>query len=94
MGSRMDSKLRLAWDKEGDILQIDTVWPHPAPLVADFLDDDVVVFLNVETGEPERLEIFGFSTHFKSLKDALELPVAAEILFDQTPRPVNEGSAA
>lgn len=94
MGSRVDSKLKVSWDKEGDILTIDTVWPHPAGLEADSVDSNVIVFLNVETGAPERLEIFGFSTLFKRLGDSIDLPIAAEILFDAAAQEAHEGSAA
>lgn len=94
MEGRVGSKLRLSWDRDGDILRLDAVWPHCAPLEADFFDNDVVALFNSETGALEGLEVLGFSRRFSALGDVLDLPVIAELLLDDPHPPANEGSAA
>jgi uncharacterized protein YuzE len=55
----MDAKLSFKYDREADILYIDTVAPY-AEQESEELGDDVVA--NPQTGEIENLEVLFFST--------------------------------
>ena len=79
MEGGLDARLTISWDREGDILHLDAVWPHSGPLEAEFLADDIVAFFNTDTRALEGLEILGFSRRFRSLGDTLELPILAEM---------------
>jgi hypothetical protein len=76
----MAPRLRLSWDREGDILAIDTGIPPHAQATSDFIEDDVWARWNPETGDIERLEILSFSRHFDRLGDYLALPVTARLI--------------
>ena len=78
MENRVAPKLRLLYDKEGDILHISAV-PAYADQDSDFIGDDVYARMNPDTGAVESIEILGFSQHFNKLGDTFELPVVAEL---------------
>jgi uncharacterized protein YuzE len=73
----MDEKLIFKYDREGDILYIDTVLPY-AEQETEELGDDVIARLNPITGEIENLEVLFFSTRLLR-SDLFELPVTAEL---------------
>ena len=73
----MASKLTLKYDRQADILYINTREPY-ALQESEELGDDVVARLNPTTGGIENLEILFFSTRLLR-SDALELPVTAEL---------------
>jgi len=73
----MDAKLRFTYDREGDILHIDTCPPY-AEQESEELEDEVVVRVNPKTGEIENLEVLFFSTRLLR-SDLFELPVAADL---------------
>jgi len=73
----MDTKLRFTYDREGDILHIDTCPPY-AEQESEELGDEVVVRVNPKTGEIENLEVLFFSTRLLR-SDLFELPVAADL---------------
>jgi len=72
----MAAKLTFKYDREGDILYIDTCPPYPEQ-ESEELGDDVVARLNPVTGEIENLEVLFFSTRLLR-RDVFELPVAAD----------------
>jgi hypothetical protein len=78
----MDPKLTLVYDREGDILHIDTRPPYPEQ-ESEELGDDVIARLNPTTGEVENLEVLFFSTRLLQ-HEFLELPVDAQLTL--TPR--------
>jgi uncharacterized protein YuzE len=73
----METKLSFKYDREADILYIDTR-PPSAEQETEELGDDVIARLNPVTGEIENLEVLFFSTRL--LRDDLfELPVVADL---------------
>jgi uncharacterized protein YuzE len=73
----MESKLRFIYDRDADILHIDTCPPY-AEQQSEEVGDDVVARLNPETGELENLEVLFFSTRLLR-RDLFELPVRADM---------------
>lgn len=73
----MAAKLTLKYDREGDILYIDTKPPY-GDQESEELGDGVIARLNPQTNEVENLEILFFSTRLLR-KDSLELPIAADL---------------
>jgi uncharacterized protein YuzE len=73
----MDAKLSFKYDREADILYIDTVAPY-AEQESEELGDDVVARFNPQTGEIENLEVLFFSTRLLR-KEWFELPVTADL---------------
>ena len=73
----MEAKLRFKYDREADILHIDTCSPY-AEQESEELGNEVVARLNPETGEVENLEVLFFSTRLLR-SDLLELPIAADL---------------
>jgi hypothetical protein len=73
----MAAKLSFKYDRQADILHIDTRQPYPEQ-ESEELGGEVIARLNPETGEIENLEVLFFSTRL--LRDELiELPVAADL---------------
>lgn len=73
----MAPRVRISWDKEGDILRIDLVEPYLGQ-ETDVTDDWTVVRTNPRTGAAENVEIMDFSRHFGALSDKLELPFSGQ----------------
>jgi Protein of unknown function (DUF2283) len=73
----MATKLRFKYDREADILYIDTKPPY-AEQETEELGDDVIARLNPATDEIENLEVLFFSTRLLR-HDLLELPVTADL---------------
>jgi uncharacterized protein YuzE len=73
----MAEKLSFRYDREADILYIDTVPPYREQ-ESEELGDDVVARVNPRSGEVENLEILFFSTRLLR-SDLLELPLSAEL---------------
>lgn len=73
----MDAKLIYKYDREADILYIDTIAPYPQQ-ESEELGDDVIARLNPDTGEIENLEVLFFSSRLLR-REWFELPIAAEL---------------
>ncbi len=73
----MEAKLSFKYDREADILYIDTLSPY-ARQESEELGDDVVARLNPDTGEIENLEVLFFSTRLMR-REWFELPIAAHL---------------
>jgi len=73
----MDTKLRFRYDREADILHIDTRPPYPEQ-ESEELNDEIIARLNPDTNEIENLEVLFFSTRLLR-SDLFELPVKAEL---------------
>ena len=73
----MDAKLSFRYDREADVLYIDTRPPY-AEQDSEELSDDVIARLNPENGEIENLEVLFFSTRLLR-NDLFELPVSADL---------------
>jgi uncharacterized protein YuzE len=73
----MAAHLTFTYDREADILHIDTCPPY-AEQESEELGDEVVARLNPETGAVENLEVLFFSTRLLR-SELLKLPVTAEL---------------
>ncbi|MFQ5739278.1 MAG: DUF2283 domain-containing protein [Acidobacteriota bacterium] len=73
----METKLRFKYDREADILHIDTCPPYEEQ-ESEELGDEVVARLNADTGEVENLEVLFFSTRLLR-NELFELPVKADL---------------
>ena len=73
----MEPKLKLEYDRIGDILYIEKVHPYLGQ-ESDMIDDGIVARSNPQTGEIESLEILSF---VKILHECgkLELPIDASL---------------
>ena len=71
----MDARLRITYDKIGDILFMDVCRQHPGQ-DTDEIDDDVVVKFNRATGAIEFVEILFFQSRLKR-EGEIRLPVIA-----------------
>ena len=73
----MGARLTFTYDREADILHIDTCPPYAAQ-ESEELGDEVVARLNPDTGEVENLEVLFFSTRLLR-SELFTLPVTAEL---------------
>ncbi len=73
----MATNLTFKYDRESDILYIDTRPPYPEQ-ESEELGDDVIARFNPVTEDIENLEILFFSTRLLR-RDLLELPVSADL---------------
>jgi uncharacterized protein YuzE len=73
----MGTRLTFTYDREADILHIDTC-PHYEALDSEELGDEVVARLNPHTGAVENLEVLFFSTRLLR-SELFKLPVTAEL---------------
>ncbi len=73
----MEAKLSSKYDREADILYVDTRPPY-AEQETEELGDDVIARLNPTTGEVENLEVLFFSTRLLR-NNVFELPVKADL---------------
>ena len=73
----MAAKLTFTYDREGDILYIDTKPPYKEQ-DSDEVGDGVIARLNPHTSEVENLEILFFSSRLKG-KEFIEVPITADL---------------
>ena len=73
----MGARLTFKYDREADILHIDTCPPY-AEQESEELGDEVVARLNPETEKVENLEVLFFSTRLLR-SELFQLPVMAEL---------------
>ena len=73
----MDARLRIIYDKIGDILFMDVCRQHPGQ-DTDEIDDDVVVKFNQATGAIEFIEILFFQSRLKR-EGEIRLPAIAAV---------------
>ncbi len=73
----MDKGLNFHYDREGDILYINTRAPY-AEQESEELDNEVIVRMNPGTSEVENIEILFFSSRLLRTND-LNLPLSADI---------------
>lgn len=78
----MGTNLTFQYDREADILYINTCAPYPEQ-ESEELDDEVIVRLNPMTDEIENLEILFFSTRLLR-KEFFQLPIAARLHLHKT----------
>jgi len=73
----MGANLTFTYDREADILHIDTCLPY-AEQESEELGDEVIARLNPTTGAVENLEVLFFSTRLLR-RELFNLPVTAEL---------------
>lgn len=73
----MEQKLTFQYDREGDILYINTVAPYAAQ-ESEELGDEIIARLNPQTGRIETLEVLFFSSRLLR-REMFSLPVIAEL---------------
>jgi uncharacterized protein YuzE len=73
----MGAKLTFRYDREGDILYINTRPPYPEQ-ESDEIGDEVIARFNPDTGQIENLEVLFFSTRLLR-SNLFELPVIADL---------------
>ena len=73
----MAENLTFQYDREGDILQINTVTPYAAQ-ESEELGDEIVARLNPKTRKIENLEILFFSSRLLR-KELFSVPVIADL---------------
>jgi uncharacterized protein YuzE len=73
----MGASLTFTYDREADILHIDTCPPY-AEQESEELGDEVVARLNPDTGAVENLEVLFFSTRLLR-SEIFKLPVTAAL---------------
>jgi hypothetical protein len=73
----MGTNLTFQYDREADILYINTCSPYPEQ-ESEELADEVIARFNPETDEIENLEVLFFSTRLLR-RELFELPIAASL---------------
>ena len=73
----METRLTFHYDREADILYINTLPPYPEQ-ESEELDDEVVARLNPKTGQVENLEVLFFTSRLLR-RDLFSLPIVAEM---------------
>jgi uncharacterized protein YuzE len=77
----MGTKLSFKYDREADILHIDTCAPYPEQ-ESEELGDEVIARLNPRTGEIENVEVLFFSARLLRA-DMFEIPVHADLRMEE-----------
>jgi uncharacterized protein YuzE len=73
----MAENLTFQYDREADILYINTVAPYPEQ-ESEELGDEIVARLNPKTGKVENLEVLFFTSRLLR-RDLFSLPITAEL---------------
>lgn len=73
----MEQELTFQYDREADILYINTVAPYTAQESED-IGDEVIARLNPQTGKIENLEVLFFTTRLLR-REVFSLPVIADL---------------
>ena len=87
----MATNLTFQYDREADILYINTRAPYPEQ-ESEEIDDEIIARLNPKTDEIENLEILFFSTRLLR-KELFSLPISARLHLDKT-RIIGKGAMA
>ncbi|MBT9538052.1 MAG: DUF2283 domain-containing protein [Thermodesulfovibrionales bacterium] len=73
----MGKEIRMAYDDEGDILDISMGDPEKA--ISKEIEDDLFLRVNSVSGEVVGFSILNFRKWFKDAKDIKTLPIKAEL---------------
>ncbi len=73
----MDQELTFQYDREADILYINTALPYPEQESTE-LGDEVIARLNPDTRKIENLEVLFFSSRLLR-RELFSLPIAADL---------------
>lgn len=78
----METKLTFQYDRDVDILYINTCEPYPEQ-ESEELDDEIIARFNPDTGEIENLEVLFFSTRLLR-EELFQLPISAHLQLSKT----------
>jgi uncharacterized protein YuzE len=73
----MGTKLTFQYDRDADILYINTCPPYPEQ-ESEELGDEIIARFNPKTGEIENIEVLFFSTRLLR-KEFFQLPISASL---------------
>jgi uncharacterized protein YuzE len=73
----MAEKLTFQYDREADILYINTITPY-AEQESEELADEIIVRLNPKTGKVENLEVLFFTSRLLR-RESFSLPIIADL---------------
>lgn len=74
---KMAEKLTFKYDREADILYVNTVPPY-AEQESEELEDEIIIRLNPKTGKVENFEVLFFTTRLLR-SELFSLPVIADL---------------
>ncbi|RLC17503.1 MAG: DUF2283 domain-containing protein [Deltaproteobacteria bacterium] len=77
----MEKNLIFQYDREADILYINTCSPY-AEQESEELEDEIIARFKPDTGEVENIEILFFSTRLLR-KELFRIPVSANLILDK-----------
>ena len=78
----METKLTFQYDRDVDILYINTCEPYPEQ-ESEELADEIIARFNPETGEIENLEVLFFSTRLLR-EELFQLPISARLQLSES----------
>lgn len=73
----MEQRLTFEYDRQANILYVNTVAPYPEQ-ESEELDDEIVARLNPKTGQIENFEVLFFTSRLLR-KELFSLPITAEM---------------
>ena len=73
----METNLTFQYDRDADILYVNTCPPYPEQ-ESEELDDEIIARFNPDTGDIENLEVLFFSTRLLR-KELFDLPISARL---------------
>ena len=73
----METNLTFQYDRDADILYVNTCSPYPEQ-ESEELDDEIIARFNPDTGNIENLEVLFFSTRLLR-EELLHLPISAHL---------------
>ncbi len=79
----MAEKLTFQYDREADILYVNTMPPY-AEQESEELEDEIIVRMNPKTGKVENFEVLFFTSRLLR-REIFSLPLAAELSQITTP---------
>lgn len=75
--NRMGTNLTFQYDKDADILYVNTCAPYPEQ-ESEELDDEIIARFNPDTGDIENLEVLFFSTRLLR-EELFHLPISVRL---------------
>ena len=73
----MGTNLTFQYDRDADILYVNTCAPYPEQ-ESEELDDEIIARFNPDTGDIENLEVLFFSTRLLR-EELFDLPISARL---------------
>ena len=83
----MGTNLTFQYDREADILYINTCPPYPEQ-ESEELDSEIIARFNPKTGEIENIEVLFFSTRLLR-SELFQLPISASLHIDEKAKAVS-----